>query len=306
MIEQVEVPKIDSKTEGNYGKFVIQPLERGYGVTLGNALRRVLISSLEGSAVTHVKIDGILHEFSTIPGILEDTTDVILNIKQLRLKLLSNKPKVLRLEVKGEKVVKASDILPDSEVEILNPELVIATLTRKNSKLVMELRVDKGKGYVPYDKQVADEQVVGLIPIDSIFTPIRKVNYVVEETRVGHLTNYDCLVLEIWTDGSIEPLEALSSGSKFLHDHFKNLANIQFLTGAGEKPVEKDELLGKTIEEMGLSIRALNCLRRAGIKNLGELVQYTESDLMRMKNFGQKSLDEIKEKVKTYGLEIKA
>lgn len=305
MIEQLEMPKVEIKEEENYGKFIIEPLERGYGITLGNALRRVLISSLQGTAVTHIKIDGILHEFSTIPGVMEDTTDIILNIKQLRLKLFSDKQKVLRLEAKGETKVKASDILPDSEVEILNPDLVIATLTRKNSRLAMELFVDKGKGYVPYDKQEAKEAAIGLIPIDSIFTPIKRVNYTVEETRVGYQTNYDSLILELWTDGSIKPLESLSLASKALQDYFKHLSNIQFLTGTDQKSTEKDELLSRTIEEMGLSIRSLNCLRRAGIKSLGELMQFTEEDLMRMKNFGQKSLDEIKEKVKSYELEIK-
>ena len=213
-------------------------------------------------------------------------------------------PKVLRLEVKGEKEVLASDILDDAEVEILTPQQRIATLTRKTSKLVMELYLEKGIGYVPYDKQEIRENTLGLIPIDSIFTPIKRVNYCVEDTRVAQTTNYDRLIIEIWTDGTIEPIDALSSSSKLLQDYFKHLSDVQFLMGTASVSGEKDEVSSKTVDELGLSIRSLNCLKRAGIKTLGELMHLTEDDLMRMKNFGSKSLDEIKEKLVEYGHNI--
>ena len=305
MIGQLlEMPRIESVIEENYGKFVIEPLERGYGHTLGNSLRRILLSSMPGAAITHIKIEGILHEFSSIPGVLEDTTDIILNLKQIRFKMHTDVPKVLRLEVKGEKEVLASDILDDAEVEILTPQQRIATLTRKTSKLVMELYLEKGIGYVPYDKQEIRENTLGLIPIDSIFTPIKRVNYCVEDTRVAQTTNYDRLIIEIWTDGTIEPIDALSSSSKLLQDYFKHLSDVQFLMGTASVSGEKDEVSSKTVDELGLSIRSLNCLKRAGIKTLGELMHLTEDDLMRMKNFGSKSLDEIKEKLVEYGHNI--
>lgn len=302
MILETIKPKIDSQIEDRFGRFIIEPLHSGYGITLGNSLRRVLLSSLGGTAVTSIKIEGVLHEFSTIKGVQEDTTEIILNIKKLRLKSLSEDEKVLKLEIKGKKVVTAKDITPDPEVEILNPDLKIATLTNKTSKLFMELRVNHGVGYVPADRQKPPEQVIGLIPIDSIFTPIKRVNYHVEATRVKHLTNYDRLVIEIWTDGSFAPREALNKAGLILQNSFKIIADFKLVSE--EEISEEDLLKQKPIEELKLSIRSYNCLKRSSIKTLGELLQLTHDDLMKMKNFGVKSLVEIKEKFKEYGFEL--
>lgn len=305
---EIERPKIESFSEENYGKFVVEPLERGYGITLGNSLRRVLISSLQGAAVTHVRIEGVLHEFSTIPGVVEDATEIILNLKKLNFKMYTERPKVLRLDAKGEREVVASDIQLDSEIELLNPDLHVATLNDKNSKLSVEIRIEKGRGYVPAEEHKLADQVIGLIPVDSTFSPITKVNYVVEDTRVGQLTNYDKLIMEVWTDGSILPYEAISNGAMILQNYLNFFTNLRApsaggVSGAG---AEQATIMEMAVEDLGLSVRSLNCLKRAGVAHVGDLVQLSEEDVMKMKNFGQKSLDEIKEKLASYGLSMRS
>ena len=290
-----------------YGKFVVEPLERGFGVTLGNALRRVLLSSIQGAAVTSVKIENVLHEFSTIPGVVEDVTQVILNLKELSFKLHSDKPKLLRLDVRGKKDVLAGDLQPDAEVEVLNPDLHIASLDGKNAHLAMELVVERGKGYVQAERHRKSEHVIGVIPVDSVFSPIQKVNYVVEDTRVGHATDYDRLVLEVWTDGSIRPEEALQESARLLIDSFRLFVG----TAAGTEVVigpqvdETNKIAAMPIEELDLSVRPYNCLKRAGINTVGDLLQRTEEEVVNVKNFGRKSLDEVKEKLAALGLELR-
>ena len=290
-----------------YGKFVVEPLERGFGVTLGNALRRVLLSSIQGAAVTSVKIENVLHEFSTIPGVVEDVTQVILNLKELSFKLHSDKPKLLRFDVRGKKDVVAGDLQPDAEVEVLNPDLHIASLDGKNAHLAMELVVERGKGYVQAERHRKSEHVIGVIPVDSVFSPIQKVNYVVEDTRVGHATDYDRLVLEVWTDGSIRPEEALQESARLLIDSFRLFVG----TAAGTEVVigpqvdETNKIAAMPIEELDLSVRPYNCLKRAGINTVGDLLQRTEEEVVNVKNFGRKSLDEVKEKLAALGLELR-
>lgn len=288
-------------------RFIIEPLERGFGTTLGNSLRRVLLSSLPGAAVTHVKIDGVLHEFSTLPGMVEDTTELVLNIKELRLKLQNDRRKILHLEAHGEGPVTAADILPDPEVEILNPDLQIAELTDRNARLIMDIYIERGVGYVPAEKQMSQEQVIGLIPVDSLFSPIRKVHYVVEDTRVRQKTDYDKLTLEVNTDGSVQPYEAVSTAARILQDRLELFANLQRPEIAEAIPEERREasILDMPVENLGLSVRSLNCLKRAGVRAVGDLVQYNEEDVMKLKNFGQKSLDEIKDKLVEYGLGLR-
>lgn len=290
----------------NYGKFLIEPLERGYGVTLGNSLRRVLLSSLIGSSGTHIRIDGALHEFATLKGVKEDITELILNVKKIKLKLHTNEPKILRLEAKGEVVVRAMDFLQDPEIEVLNPEHIIAHLTDKNAKLVFEITVDKGRGYTPAEKHNTPEDIIGLIPMDSNFSPIERVRYSVEDTRIGQEIDYDKLIFELWTNGSINPVEALNESAMILRDYFNCFIDIKE-EEIVEEVCEKQEpsVNDITIEEMGLSIRSLNCLKRAGIKKLGDLTEMSEEDLMRLKNFGQKSLDEIKATLEKYNIDMK-
>ena len=308
MIE-IEKPRVECEelTE-TYGKFVVEPLERGYGVTLGNSLRRVLLSSLPGAAVASVKIEGVLHEFSVIPGVVEDTIDIILNIKELLVKLHSDEPKTLRIEVEGEGEVKAADIIADADVEILNPDLHIATLD-KDGRLYMEIVVEKGRGYLPADRRKL-EPIIGVIPVDSIFTPVKRVNYVVENTRVGQVTDYDRLILETWTDGSISPKEAVSLSARILTSH------LQLFTGLTEavQDVEimvdkaedtKDKVLDLPIEELDLSVRSYNCLKRAGINTVEELIKKTEEDMMKVRNLGKKSLEEVKSKLAEHGLTLR-
>lgn len=304
---EIEKPVVVSETQETYGKFVIEPLERGYGVTLGNSLRRILLSSLPGAAVTHVKIEGVLHEFSTIPGVVEDTTEIILNLKKLRMKMHPDAPRTIRLEVRGEKVVTAGDITPDAEVEVLNKDLHIATLSEPNSRLVMEMRVEKGKGYVPAERHRLPEQIIGLIPVDSIFTPVFRVNYVVEDTRVGQVTDYDRLILEVWTDGSIGPHEAVSTAATILQNYLKFFADLKISAGPSlsREIMEPMTVVDMPIEELGLSVRSLNCLRRAGVRIVNDLIQLSHEDVMKLKNFGQKSLDEIQEKLAQYNLALK-
>lgn len=294
LAEESADPRVTAISEH---KFIVEPLERGFGITLGNSIRRVLLSALQGSAVTHVRIDGVLHEFSTLPGVREDTTEIILNLKRLNLKLMTDKRKLLRLEAQGPGIVTAADILLDPEVEILNPDLPIATL-EKNARLGMDLYVARGTGYVPAEKQGNQEQVIGIIPVDSIFSPILKVNYVVEDTRIGQRTDFDRLTLEVHTDGSLKPYEAISEAAAILQTklslftHLEPPSKAEVILGGPEA-----ELLETPIEELQLSVRSLNCLKRAGIRTIGELLTYSEEDVMKLKNFGQKSLDEIKDKL---------
>ncbi len=311
MIE-IEKPKIiveEVNEEENYGKFIVEPLERGYGITLGNSLRRVLLSSLPGYAVTSIKIDGVLHEFSTIPGVIEDTTEIILNLKELRVKIHDDQPKVVRLEVHEPKEVRAKDIQVPSDVEILNPDHYIATVS-ENGSLVMEITLARGRGYVPAERNKGPEEIIGLIPVDSIFTPVRKVNYVVEHTRVGQFTDYDRLVLDLWTDGSINPVEALSLAAKILSAHLALFVNLSDKVTEAEIMVEKEEeskdkILEMNIEELDLSVRSYNCLKRAGINTVEELIKKTEEDMMKVRNLGKKSLEEVQQKLAALGLSLR-
>ena len=309
MIE-IETPKITiEETTENYGKFVVEPLERGYGTTLGNSLRRVLLSSLPGYAVTSVKIEGVLHEFSTVPGVVEDVSEIILNIKELLVKLHGDGPQVARIEVREPKEVTAADIQVSSEVEILNPELHIATVGEGGS-LVMELTLDKGRGYVLAEKNKSPENIIGVIPVDSIFTPVRKVNYIVGRTRVGQITDYDKLELELWTDGSINPVEALSLSAKILTEHLMLFVNLSETMSEAEIMVEKEEeskdkILEMNIEELDLSVRSYNCLKRAGINTVEELTKKTEEDMMKVRNLGRKSLEEVQQKLEALGLSLR-
>jgi len=306
---EIEKPRIEcvERTEDyTYAKFVVEPLERGYGITLGNSLRRILLSSLPGTAVTSVKIEGVLHEFSTVPGVLEDVTDIILNLKNLALKGYTDEPKVLRLEVEGEGVVKAGDIITDADIEILTPDLKIATLD-KDGRLFMEMTAERGRGYVPADKNKRPDQPIGIIPIDSIFAPIYKVNYTVEDTRVGMVTDYDKLTLEVWSNGSISPEEATSLAAKILSEHLRlfigltdKLNNVEIMVEKEEEA--KDKILEMTIEELDLSVRSYNCLKRAGINSVEELTQKTEEDMIKVRNLGRKSLEEVEFKLKELGL----
>jgi len=287
----------------NYAKFVIEPLERGFGITLGNALRRVLLSSIPGAAVTYVKIDGVLHEFSTISGVVEDTVDLLLNLKGLPIKLNSEDPKVLSLSVSGAKEVTAGDIAPDADVEILQPNYHIATLSKKDAKLSMEIGIEKSRGYVTSDKQRNIEHMIGLIPMDSIFSPIRKVNFSVDDTRVGQSVDFDRLTLEIETNGSITPDDALSEAAQILTEELRLF--IGFSTE--EKPVATAPASewDVPVETLNLSVRSFNCLKRAGISKVSELLDMTEDEIIKMRNFGKKSLDEIKQVLEERGLSLR-
>jgi DNA-directed RNA polymerase subunit alpha len=287
----------------NYAKFVIEPLDRGFGITLGNALRRILLSSIPGAAVTYVKIDGVLHEFSTISGVVEDTVDLLLNLKGLPLKLNTDDPKVLSLTVSGAKEVTAGDIAPDADVEILQPNYHIATLSKKDAKLSMEIGVEKSRGYVTSDKQRNIEHMIGLIPMDSIFSPIRKVNFTVDDTRVGQSVDFDRLTLEIETNGSITPDDALSEAAQILTDQLHLF--IGFSTE--EKPVATAPASewDVPVETLNLSVRSFNCLKRAGISKVSELLDMTEDEIIKMRNFGKKSLDEIKQVLDERGLSLR-
>ncbi len=308
-IEKPKIECIEMSEDYTFGKFVVEPLERGYGTTLGNSLRRVLISSLPGVAVTSIKIDGVLHEFSTIPGVAEDVTEIILNIKNLALKMHGENTKIIKIDVQGEKEIKASDIICDSDVEIINKDLHIATVD-EGHRLYMEMTVEMGRGYQTSEKNKQPGQPIGIIPIDSIFTPVRKVNYLVENTRVGQVTDFDKLVLEVWTDGTINPDEAISFGAKILSEHLKLFITLTEHVGNVEIMVEKEEdkkekVLEMTIEELDLSVRSFNCLKRAGINTVEELTQRTEEDMMKVRNLGKKSLEEVQQKLEALGLSLK-
>lgn len=310
---EMEKPRIECVEKdpiANYGKFVIEPLERGYGTTLGNSLRRVLLSSLPGAAVTSVKIDGVLHEFSTIPNVLEDTTEIILNLKKLVLKYDSNDLKIIRLEQSGKKELRASDIERDAEVTILNPDQHICTLD-EDGKIVMEMTVERGRGYVSADQQPnKNDEIVGLIPIDSIYTPVTRVNFTVDNARVGKRTDYDSLTLEVWTNGSINPEEAISLSAQILIEYLKLFTEIDDTYSQVEILVEKEEekkdrVLEMSIEELELSVRASNGLKRANINTVGDLIEKTREEMSKIRNLGQKSLEEIERKLKELNLSFK-
>ena len=287
----------------NYAKFVVEPLERGFGITLGNALRRILLSSIPGAAVTYMKIDGVLHEFSTIPGIVEDTIALMLNLKGLPVKLNSDEPKVLTLNVSGSRDVTAADIAPDADVEILDPNYHIATLSSKTAKLSMEIGIEKGRGYVTADRQRNVEHMIGLIPLDSIFSPIRKCNFTVDDTRVGQNVDFDRLTIEIETNGSVTPDEALSTAAIIMQeqlDLFVNFTNEEKPPAAA--PASEWDI---PVETLNLSVRSFNCLKRAGISKISELLDMTEDEIIKMRNFGKKSLDEIKQVLEERGLSLR-
>ena len=312
-IEKPKIEIVEISEDNRYGKFVCEPLERGYGTTLGNSLRRILLSSLPGAAITSIRIDGVLHEFSTIPGVRDDVTNIILNLKSLCFKMLSDEPKVLRIDVEGEREVTAADIIPDADIEILNPELHIATLNKEGS-LHMEMTVERGRGYVSADKNKKPDHVIGIIPIDSIFSPVLRVNYTVSDTRVGNATDYDKLVLEIWTDGSIRPEEAVSKAASILISHLKLFQNMAGLTeeeemedGAFTEAEENDtaKVMEMTIEDLDLSVRSYNCLKRANINTVANLTAKTEEEMMKVRNLGRKSLEEVKKKLQELDLSLR-
>lgn len=305
--EKPNIAKVDEST--NYGKFVIEPLERGYGTTLGNSLRRILLASLPGAAVTSVQIDGVLHEFSTIDGVTEDVTQIILNIKKLALKLDSDDDKTLEIDVKGPATVTAGDIEADGDVEILNPDLYICTIA-EGGRFHIRMTAHKGRGYVAADGNKVDDMPIGVLPIDSIYTPISRVNYQVESTRVGRRNDFDKLTLDVWTNGSISPREAISLAAKILTEHLDIFVNLTDEAKNAEIMVEKEathkeKMLEMTIEELDLSVRSYNCLKRAGINTVQELTNKTEADMMKVRNLGRKSLEEVKAKLTDLGLSLR-
>jgi len=300
--------EVESTEPNTYGKFECEPLERGFGVTMGNALRRVLLSSLQGSAITNVKVDGVLHEFSTIPGVLEDVTDVILNLKEVRFKVTGDGSlRRLQIEKQGEGQVSARDIQTGAMVEVLNPDQHICTLAR-DARLRMELTIRQGKGYVPAEKNIEENQPIGTIPIDAIFSPVRKVNYTVTQARVGQITDYDKLTLEIWSDWSVKPEDALAYAAKILKDQLSIFINFEEEAEAQEEEVRTEpafnDNLFRGVDELELSVRSANCLKNADIRHIGELVQRTEQEMLKTKNFGRKSLNEIKEILSEMGLSL--
>ena len=309
-IEKPRIEVVEISEDTRYGKFVVEPLERGYGTTLGNSLRRILLSSLPGAAVTSVQIDGVLHEFSTIPGVVEDTTEIILNLKKLALKIHSDEEKVLEIDVEGGGNVTAGDIRADSDVEILNPELHIASLA-EDARLHMRMTANRGRGYVQAERNKSEDQPIGVIPVDSIYTPISRVNFNVTNTRVGQVTDFDKLTLEVWTDGSIRPEEAVSLGAKVMTEHLMLFVGLTDEAQDAEIMVEKEEdkkekVLEMTIEELDLSVRSYNCLKRAGINTVHELTQKTEEDMMKVRNLGRKSLEEVQTKLGELGLSLRS
>ena len=306
--EKPNIKCLEIDNDNNYAKFVCEPLERGYGITIGNSLRRILLSSLPGSAITGVKIEGVQHEFSTIPNVVEDVPEIIVNLKNVRLKLDKNEEKTLRINFKGEGEVKAGDIITDGTVEILNPDLHIATVSEGGS-LVMELVANMGRGYNTAEKNKKDDQTLGLLPIDSIYTPVKKVNYAVENTRVGQMVDYDKLTIEVWTDGSLKPYEALSLAAKVMTGHLELFIDLSEATKNTKVMVEKEEskkekVLEMSIEDLELSVRSFNCLKRANIATVEDLANKTEADMMKVRNLGKKSLDEVTNKLHALGLDF--
>ncbi|MGB3366412.1 MAG: DNA-directed RNA polymerase subunit alpha [Acidaminobacteraceae bacterium] len=310
-IEKPSIECVEINETNTYGKFIVEPLERGYGITLGNSLRRIMLSSLPGTAVKWVKVDNVLHEFSTVNGVKEDVIDIILNLKNLSAKIHSDDDtKILRIEATEAGVITAGDIIADADVEILDTDLHIATL-EENSALNMEIALSKGRGYVPAENNKEAGLPIGIIPVDSIYTPVRKVNYSVEKTRVGQVGDYDRLVLEIWTDGTIKPDEAASLSGKIMSEHLNLFINMTDSIGGVEIMVEKEEdkkekVLEMTIEELDLSVRSYNCLKRAGINTVEELAEKSEDDMMKVRNLGKKSMEEVKHKLNELGLGLRS
>ncbi len=307
-IEKPRIECVETPGDDSYGKYIVEPLERGYGMTLGNALRRILLSSLDGTAVTSIKINGVQHEFSTIPGVKEDVTQIVLNIKRIIAKLYCQTAKTVYIEASGEGVVTAGDIKADGEIEILNKDLVIATLG-PDANLTMELTFGHGRGYVPADRNKPALNVIGVIPVDSIYSPVVKANYTVEPTRVGSMTDYDKLTLEVWTDSTITAREAVSLGAKILCDHFALFTDLSDTMGSRSTVVEKpdsskDKVLELTIEELDLSVRSFNCLKRANINTVEDLISKTEDEMMKVRNLGRKSLEEVINKLDMMGLSL--
>jgi len=307
-IERPRIECIESPEDESYGKYIVEPLERGYGTTLGNSLRRILLSSLPGTAVTTVKIAGIQHEFSTITGVKEDVTEIILNIKGIVARLHAQRAKTVYIEASGEGVVTAGDIKADGEVEILNPELHIATLSA-DASLSMELTIDHGRGYTSAERNKLQQPIIGVIPIDSIYTPVHKVNYTVENTRVGNVTDFDKLTIEVWTDKTITARDAVSLGAKILCDHFTLFTDLSETIGSKSTVVEKaetqrDKVLEMTIEELDLSVRSFNCLKRANINTVEDLISKTEDEMIKVRNLGRKSLEEVIHKLAMMGLAL--
>ena len=306
--EKPNIECLEVDDNNNYAKFVCEPLERGYGVTIGNSLRRILLSSLTGCALTSVKIEGVLHEFSSIPNVVEDVPEIIVNLKNVRLKFTENEEKVMRINFKGEGEVTAGDIITDGTVEILNPDLHIATVA-EGGQLIMELTADMGRGYSPSEKNKKPNQDISVLPIDSIYTPVKKVNYQVKNTRVGQMVDYDKLIIEVWTDGSLKAHEALSLAAKVMTGHLELFIDLSEATKNTQVMIEKEEskkekVLETSIEELELSVRSFNCLKRAGISTVEDLTNKTEAEMMKVRNLGKKSLDEVTNKLHSLGLDF--
>ena len=309
--ERPNIEVVEISEDKKYGRFVVEPLERGYGITLGNSLRRIMLSSLPGVAVSQVKIEGVLHEFSSIPGVKEDVTEIIMNVKSLAIRSNSdaNEVKTAYIEYEGEGVVRASDIQVDQDIEILNPDLVIATLSGKDTKLYMELTITRGRGYVGADKNKTEDLPIGVIAIDSIYTPVERVNVTVENTRVGQITDYDKLTLDVFTNGTLVPDEAVSLAAKVLSEHLSLFIDLSENAKTAEVMVEKEDdekekVLEMSIDELELSVRSYNCLKRAGINTVEELTNKTSDDMMKVRNLGRKSLEEVLAKLKELGLQL--
>ncbi|MDR2898902.1 MAG: DNA-directed RNA polymerase subunit alpha [Clostridiales bacterium] len=313
---EFEKPRIEIaelSQDGTYGKFIVEPLERGYGTTLGNSLRRILLSSLPGASISSIKIDGVLHEFSTLPGVKEDVTEIILNLKNLAIQNTSelSDPKIAYIDVEGDYEIKGADIKVDSDIQIMNPDLHIATLSGgPSSKLFIEITITKGRGYVSAEKNKKGENTIGVIPVDSLYTPVRRVNFVVEDTRVGQTTDFDKLTLEVWTNGTVSPDDAVSLGAKILIEHLSLFMDLSDNAKNTEIMVEKEEgkkekVLELSIEELDLSVRSYNCLKRAGINTVEDLANKTEEDMMKVRNLGRKSLEEVLNKMAELGLSLK-
>lgn len=308
--EKPNIECLEVDEDSNYAKFVCEPLERGYGVTIGNSLRRILLSSLPGSAITSVRIDGVVHEFSTIPNVVEDVPEIIVNLKNVRLKTYDNEEKIVRIDFNGEGEVTAGDIITDSSVEVLNTDLHIATVSAGGS-LKMELTINRGRGYNSAEKNKKPNQDIAVLPIDSIYTPVKKVNYQVQNTRVGQMVDYDKLIMEIWTDGSLKAYEALSLAAKVMTGHLEIFIDLSETTKNTQVMIEKEEskkekVLEMSIEELELSVRSFNCLKRAGISTVEDLTNKTENEMMKVRNLGKKSLDEVTHKLRSLGLDFAA
>ena len=306
--EKPNIECLEADNERNYAKFICEPLERGYGMTIGNSLRRILLSSLPGAAITSVKIDGVVHEFSTVPGVVEDVPEIIVNLKSVRLKMHENEEKTIKINFEGPGDVTAGDIITDSTVEILNPDLHIATVA-EGATLKMEMTVDRGRGYNTAEKNKKEDQAIGVLPIDSIFTPVKKVNYSVSNTRVGQMVDYDKLIIEVWTDGSLKPYETLSLAAKVMTGHLELFIDLSETAKNTQVMVEKEEskkekVLEMPIEELELSVRSYNCLKRAGIATVEDLANKSQEDMMKVRNLGKKSLDEVTNKLAALGLDF--